>query len=105
MKHTIAFTRVNNFFRPTDIALVTFSTTKELPEGATPLTTLKWACQMWEENTSEGKEAYQESCEDFNIADLAQHADPNLLSEWGIHDLAIDIVDFDQQANFDTHLM
>jgi len=70
------------------------------------------AVTAWVRNTQEGKEAYDQSDQDYNVGDLANDIDqPSLapyLEAHGLLDLEIDIYsddDFQNNWTSDTHLV
>ena len=62
------------------------------------------AITRWMDETEEGKKAWEESCEDFNVGDLVFHVDNNkelrdILESWGIYDVEIETFCIDSQAS------
>ena len=53
------------------VAVVTYSSNKELNQDSM-MDLLSKAVTEWASNTEEGKEAWEHSCEDFNIGDTIE---------------------------------
>jgi hypothetical protein len=85
--------------RVTTVAIASFES-----EGDDPMQELKRAVTSWIDKTPEGREAYEESCEDFNIGDLANWQSRDLLKPWGVENLSIDTDCASDEYHFDSHL-
>jgi hypothetical protein len=65
---------------------------------------LEKAVTSWINEKDEGRRAYAQSSEDFNVGDLALEQKPDLLEPWGVHDLKVRIVDPTNVRKFDERL-
>jgi hypothetical protein len=77
-------------------------TTKEAYEA------IEDACTKWANETTEGRNAWEDSSEDFNIGDLACGMCPSLrtyLLEKGIEDIEFEQADRDQLNYYDQVLI
>ena len=100
-EHTILFTRDGGLDGVTDAAYCSFKCAEADGKMA-----LSKAVTKWVETTDVGRAAWKESCEDFNIGDLACHQVPELLAEWGIHDLKVQVMAGAESWDyFDRHLV
>jgi len=100
-EHTILFTRDGGSDGVTDAAHCSFRCKDTDGKKA-----LSRAVTKWVETTEEGRAAWEESCEDFNIGDLACHQSQELLAEWGIHDLKVQVMAGAESWDyFDRHLV
>lgn len=73
-------------------------------DGVTPgIEQLKTAVTRWLNETAAGRKAWLDSCEDFNIGDLASHSTSDLLAPYGLYDLHTEGADTFVH-NFDTVL-
>lgn len=100
-KHTILFTRDGGLDGVTDAAYCSFKCAEADGKMA-----LSKAVTKWVETTDGGRAAWKESCEDFNIGDLACHQSPELLSEWGVYDLEVQVMAGAESWDyFDRHLV
>lgn len=101
VKHEIAFIRTGSYGLIQNIAVCTFTA-----QHGNSLEILQEAVTQWINNTDEGREAYEDSCEDFNIGDLAVAQSPGLLEKWSVLDLDVRTLDTGagSQTHYDKHL-
>jgi hypothetical protein len=100
-EHTILFIRDGGLDGVTDAAYCSFES-----EEADGKKALSKAVTNWVETSEAGKAAWKESCEDFNIGDLACHQSPELLTEWGVCNLRVQVMcGAECWDYFDRHLV
>lgn len=83
----LVFTR-NQKFHLENLLILRFTHTENLQNEEEVLEALERAVTEWVETTPEGREAWEDSCEDFNIGDFCCQEDPQLqdcLKTHGIH--------------------
>jgi hypothetical protein len=90
------FVVIRNSNDETTLAVVEAKVVAGLTEDTAFLAALKKALTKWQQTTDEGKEAWEESSEDFNVGDLSNYelrkgTLRKLLAERGINKLEIDI--------------
>ena len=77
------------FRRSTDentVAILTCNRTSDIADAAALREALKKAVSDWVDRTSDGRDAYAENGNDFNVGDLAQwDDDPTLLKFMALH--------------------
>lgn len=101
--HQMALTRVEKM--QVTAAYVEFYTEEPTDDKKT-FQVLSDAVTQWVKKTTRGAEAWEASCEDMNIGDLACHyTGPDMLKPWGIIDLKVEIFAAEEHAHFDSHLV
>lgn len=96
--HTLTFLRFSSRFSP-DIAICSFESEGDGMED------LKNAVTQWVNETEEGQNFWDETCNDLNIADLEQVQTPYLLEKWGVFSLYVTLVSGIALHDFDTVLV
>lgn len=89
-------------------AIITCKDTPKLPDNNAFLAALMRAITKWVKNTEEGREAWTDSCRDFNVGDLAMIASDTLkahLAEEGIEEMEIDLGGGEADFGFDKILV
>jgi hypothetical protein len=99
-KHSLLFTRVEFPEGITESVVVSFHTLDPVPD---PFRKLQEAVTRWVSETPEGQEAYLQSCQDFNIGDLALYQKSARLARYGI--LRLRFTTIDTFADYDMHLV
>ena len=104
--HQLTFVRLGRF--EIDVmASVTASVHPRFETEEMLLEQLNRALTLWMETTEEGREAWEDASEDFNIGDLAQHIESpilqGILMEAGIFNLDI-VIDGGAYLSYDKVL-
>lgn len=99
--HTITFIRTWGLEGIDALAICSFVTEDNTTSA---MEQLQKAVTSWINEMGEGRRAYAQSSEDFNVGDLALEQKPYLLEPWGVYDLRVRIVDPTNVRKFDEHL-